>query len=64
MKDNAFFPPNTTGTMQSHFTIRDHFAGLAMQGMLVNTHVSNINFKEIPKNAYIMADAMMMERTK
>ena len=41
-------------------TLRDHFAGLAMQGM---TNTSN-NMNNIAQTAYEMADAMLAERIK
>ena len=41
-------------------TLRDHFAGLAMQGVLAMD--DDIDYKYISSVAYIMADAMLEER--
>ena len=41
-------------------TLRDHFAGLAMQGMVSTSN----NMNNIAKTAYMMADAMLAEREK
>ena len=41
-------------------TLRDHFAGLAMQGMVSTSN----NMNNIAKTAYDMADAMLAERYK
>lgn len=41
-------------------TLRDHFAGLAMQGILAMD--DDIDFKYISSVAYSMADAMIKER--
>ena len=40
--------------------LRDHFAGLAMQGVLAMD--DDIDYKYISSVAYIMADAMLEER--
>jgi hypothetical protein len=45
--------PNDSG-------LRDHFAGLAMQGVLAMD--DDIDYKYISSVAYIMADAMLEER--
>ena len=43
--------------------LRDHFAGLAMRGMLSSSpHAGNCNIYAC--NAYKMADAMIAERVK
>jgi hypothetical protein len=60
MENNRFFPPNTTGFMQSHFTIRDHFAGLAMQALISKS----LDVEFIIGMSYVYADAMMKERAK
>ena len=43
-------------------TLRDHFAGLAMQGILAMD--DDIDFKYISSVSYQMADAMLEERNK
>ena len=43
-------------------TLRDHFAGLAMQGMVIVT--PNGSRILTAKDAYAMADAMLAEREK
>ena len=62
MENNTYFPPNQTSDKhwQSDFTIRDHFAALAMQGMITNARDYEVT--KIPKMAYQFADAMMKAR--
>jgi hypothetical protein len=43
-------------------TLHDHFAGLAMQGFA--TQESWISLDHIATNAYVLADAMLTERSK
>jgi hypothetical protein len=43
-------------------TLRDHFAGLAMQSILISTKISDC--RVISKDAYVMAAAMLEERKK
>jgi hypothetical protein len=45
-----------------NITLRDHFAGLAMQGILSNSDVMNSD--AISKDAYTTADSMIKERWK
>lgn len=42
--------------------LRDHFAGLASQGMLANRF--NTNYSDWAEHAYKMADAMLIARRK
>ena len=59
---------NASGVTSEHsksplhhgMTLRDHFAGLAMQGMVSTSN----NMNNIAKTAYDMADAMLEERNK
>lgn len=48
----------------SDLEIRDHFAGFALQGFLANPSTKDIQFKELSKVCYKIADAMMKERDK
>ncbi len=43
-------------------TLRDWFAGMAMQGLIANRGSSY--WKDTPANAYAMADALLAERQK
>ena len=48
-------------------TLRDYFAGLAMQSMLINDSTKRYKYPEqntIPKYAYEIADAMLEARNK
>jgi hypothetical protein len=45
-------------TSQGGLTLRDHFAGLAMQGLMD----AAIPMSEIAKEAYLMADLMLKAR--
>jgi hypothetical protein len=44
----------------SGMTIRDVYAGLAMQGMMVDVYIPD--YDHIAKTAYAMADAMLKAR--
>jgi len=66
MKDNAVVAKEytdwmvKTGGYAKDMTMRDHFAGLAMQALIDNDSL----FSEIPTQAYVIADAMLKERNK
>jgi hypothetical protein len=71
MKENtAQINPNwleKTGGDALDMTLRDHFAGLAMQAT-VNAWIINsiypLSDLDVAKNAYVVADAMLEERNK
>jgi len=50
-----------TGGFARDMTMRDHFAGLAMQGIIYEGAESSV---EVANWAYGMADAMLEERAK
>jgi len=52
-----------TGGYAKDMTLRDHFAGLAMQGFLGTVKV-NCPDDAISQDAYNLADAMLEERNK
>jgi hypothetical protein len=52
-----------TGGYARDMTVRDHFAGLALQALLRDDDVIEI-WRGIPADAYEMADAMLKERIK
>lgn len=60
--DNASGVTTKHGKSPLHhgMTLRDHFAGLAMQGMVATSN----NMDDIAQSAYDMADAMLAEREK
>lgn len=45
-------------------TIRDHFAGLAMQAMVSNPQYNDWNWATISDEAYSLADHMLAQRSK
>jgi len=54
-----------TGGYARDMTLRDHYAGLAMQGILAQpVSDSYSGWDCIPVDAYKMADAMLKERSK
>ena len=56
---------NTTLEIHSGMTLRDWFAGMAMQGMVASdTERSPEQVPIIVRSAYIVADAMLKERSK
>jgi hypothetical protein len=56
-----------TGGYAKDMTLRDYFAGLAMQAT-VNAWIINsiypLSDLDVASNAYVVADAMLKERTK
>ena len=58
MNEAAF--PNPHLRDGSGMTIRDVYAGLAMQGMMVDVYIPD--YDHIAKTAYAMADAMLKAR--
>ena len=52
-----------TGGYAKDMTMRDYYAGLAMQALLRDDDVIEI-WRGIPADAYEMADAMLKERAK
>ncbi len=63
MDNNTYFPPTLDDTgyqYTSNFTIRDHFAGLAMQALISKS----LDVEFIIGMSYVYADAMMKERAK
>jgi hypothetical protein len=53
-----------TGGYARDMTLRDHYAGLAMQGLLAGLLADgqDIQWEEISRNAYWQADAMLKAR--
>lgn len=49
-----------TGLMQEGLSIRDHFAGLAMQALIPRGHT----YEATTGMAYLFADAMLREKNK
>ena len=45
-----------------HLTLRDHFAGLAMQAMLSSDNLIDVKEADIARLAYKQADAMLAAR--
>ena len=63
-KNYAAIQPLAEGYSEG-MTLRDWFAGMAMQGMVArDTEPSPERVPIIVKSAYIMADAMLKERNK
>lgn len=65
IKDGApafpFVEPNTECNVATGMTLRDWFAGKAMQGMLSDTNVQG-TAEEFAQRAYQLADAMLKVR--
>jgi hypothetical protein len=59
-----------TGGYAKDMTLRDHFAGLAMQGVLIDEAIHDESdvatewLRKIAEASYEMADAMLKERSK
>jgi hypothetical protein len=65
IKDGGYAFP-THEDMQEGMTLRDHFAGLAMQGLIASprgpANGGTITDSWVAENAYIVADAMLKAR--
>jgi len=53
-----------TGGYARDMTMRDHLAGLAMQGLLTAELVGEYSNDHVAEIAYVIADAMLKERIK
>jgi hypothetical protein len=54
-----------TGGYAKDMTLRDHFAGLAIHGMMASGNLpKSVSDEELADVAYMAADAMLKERTK
>ena len=53
-----------TGGYAKDMTLRDHFAGLAMQSLIVVYKDDKHLVNEYTERAYLIADAMLKERSK
>jgi len=59
-----------TGGYAKDMTVRDHYAGLAMQGVLIDEAIHDESdvatewLQKIAQASYEMADAMLKERAK
>jgi hypothetical protein len=70
MKDNVEIAKDytdwmvKTGGYAKDMTLRDHYAGLAMQGLLTAELVGEYSNEHVAEIAYVIADAMLKERAK
>jgi hypothetical protein len=53
-----------TGGFARDMTLRDHFAGLATQGLLTAELVGEYSNEHVAEIAYVIADAMLKDRAK
>ena len=53
-----------TGGYAKDMTMRDHYAGVAMQGLLTAELVGEYSNEHVADIAYLIADAMLKERNK
>ena len=54
-----------TGGYAKDMTLRDHFAGLAMQGVMASGNLpKSVSDEELADAAYTVADVMLKERSK
>jgi hypothetical protein len=71
MKDNVEIAKDytdwmvKTGGYAKDMTMRDHFAGLAMQGVMASGNLpKSVSDEELADAAYTVADVMLKERSK
>lgn len=60
----AGLEPVTPNQKTRDMTMRDHFAGLAMQTYISTDTIMRHDYKVIARMAYAAADAMLKERSK
>lgn len=63
MNDQAAFPvvvPEAWDSVQSGMSLRDYFAGQALIALINRNNIHNLEM--VVENAYVYADAMMVER--
>ena len=53
---------NNNNEEVNQISLRDHFAGLAMQEIMSNDSLANQKLSELAKTAYEMADQMIILR--
>ena len=53
-----------TGGYAKDMTLRDHFAGLAMQGLIADGAVPELSGELVAEMSFSMADVMLEERSK
>ena len=58
------FPAQANREHYRGMTLRDWFAGQAMSGYCINAETSMQEFRDIARDAYQQADAMLAERAK
>jgi hypothetical protein len=63
---HTFMPNNAEEykRIQSGMTLRDYFAGLAMQGICAHSETWGMAVPQIASQAYKMADAMLKARSE
>lgn len=64
IKAHAPVEVNTGPIKARDMTLRDHFAGLAMQACINKGYQAAVDQEFIAEMAYAAADAMMKERSK
>lgn len=64
LKNPRAFPSGAIDPKFGGMTLRDWFAGQALAGLLAGQYSDsgNANLSEVPKEAYLIADAMLKER--
>ena len=63
----TFDEPDGSKTVQLGMTMRDWFAGQALVGILAahaNPNATNTDFEPCARDAYVLADFMLAERSK
>ena len=64
-EDNTQIDPTwmeKTGGYAKDMTLRDHFAGLAMQGLIADGAVPELSAEVIAEMSFAMANVMLEER--
>lgn len=67
LADKPAFPRSDSNELSHHepgMTLREHYAGLAIQGILANTQLAGAQVSTMASDAVIVADALIAELEK
>lgn len=59
MKDKPIYPTNAIYPENQGVTLREHYAGLAMQSLLLNDYFNGVSYANRAKEAVKCADALI-----
>ena len=63
-EENSKLREDIREDIREGISLRDHFAGLAMQGLIGKDESRDTNYEEDAEHYYFIADSMLAEREK